>query len=186
MCQADGGTHRTCASCSVSLTPCRLAELDAMMGAARELLTKQASVLQMNARRKILRQASRRIAASPLLALVAPLPTTPPPPHRPLLLTSPQDVTTDTLLVRLSPPSTHKTATATLLHAHTHAHAHTHTHVPIHPPTHPHPTAGHHQHQDGDPAGCGGSPGLGGRRCGPASEAGQHRCERGSDGDIQP
>ena len=83
MCQADGGTHRTCASCSVSLTPCRLAELDAMMGAARELLTKQASVLQMNARRKILRQASRRIAASPLLALVAPLPTTPPPPPSP-------------------------------------------------------------------------------------------------------
>ena len=38
--------------------PCisRLAELDAMMGAARELLARKASVLQMSARRKILRQ----------------------------------------------------------------------------------------------------------------------------------
>ena len=38
--------------------PCisRLAELDAMMGAARDLLARKASVLQMSARRKILRQ----------------------------------------------------------------------------------------------------------------------------------
>ena len=39
--------------------PCisRLAELDAMMGAARELLARKASVLQMSARRKLMRQA---------------------------------------------------------------------------------------------------------------------------------
>ena len=58
----------------------RVAELDAMMGAARELLNRQVTVLQMNARRKIMRQESKKTAASPLLALLAPLPITPHPP----------------------------------------------------------------------------------------------------------
>ena len=112
----------------------RLAELDAMMGAARELLTRQATVLQMNARRKILRQASRKIASSPLVT---------PPYLRMLPQILPQ---IPSWSASPSPPK-EPPATPTLLHAHTHAHAHAHTDAPIHP------TAGHHQHQGGEQAG---------------------------------
>ena len=190
-----------------------------MMGAARDLLARKASVLQMSTRRKILRQARGRgdrergvigrgggegagagggqdpaAGQQKDSGLTLLTPRRPSSHHSPspIALSSPHHhrrlPQSNSWSASSSPPPPESPRhPPTVLHAHAHART-----PPTRPSTRPHPNcwprphppAGHHEYQDGTAAGCDGGPRGGGRQRRPVSEAGQHRCNRGSDRDI--